>query len=252
VRNTAVQDNTVTGIVVSDNSTLELTDSTIQRNNAAGIDVLNNSSAILKGAVSITSKHELAGVNVFGSSIMEIRGAQVQVTNNRAAGLVVGSGSQLAIFGFNISQGSTLTASGNGRGGIVMTGGSLEVYGLGPNVITASNNGEGIFVAGGFIVSPSGAGKFVIENNPVGLNFGPAGGAVIVGGLTVRNNKTGVLADGAGPLTFVSIPPNPSSVTGNATDVDLRFGTHATFGGVTIGTITCDNTVLSRGTTTCP
>jgi hypothetical protein len=252
VRNTAVQDNTVTGIVVSDNSTLELTDSTIQRNNAAGINVLNNSSVILKGAISISNKHESGGVNVFGSSTMEIRGAQVQVNNNQAAGLVVGSGSQLAIFGFNVSQGSTLTASGNGRGGIVMTGGSLEVYGLGPNVITASNNGEGIFVAGGFIVSPSGAGKFVIENNPVGLNFGPAGGAVIVGGLTVRNNKTGVLADGAGPLTFVSIPPNPSSVTGNATDVDLRFGTRATFGGVTIGTITCDNTVLSRGTTTCP
>jgi hypothetical protein len=183
---------------------------------------------------------------------MEIRGAQVQVNNNRAAGLVVGSGSLLAIFGFNVSQGSTLTANANGRAGIVLTGGSLEVYGSGPNIITATNNGEGIFVAGGFIVSSSGAGKFVIENNPVGLNFGPAGGAVIVGGLTVRNNKTGILADGAGPLTFVSIPPNPSAVTGNGTDVDLLFGTRATFGGATIGTITCDKTVLSRGTTMCP
>jgi hypothetical protein len=239
VRNTAVQDNSVTGIVVSDNSTV-------------GIDVFNNSSVILKGAISITNKHELGGVNVFGSSTMEIRGARVQLNNNRGVGLVVGSGSQLAIFGFNVSQGSTLTASGNGRGGIVMTGGSLEVYGLGPNLITASNNGEGIFVAGGFIVSPSGAGKFVIENNPVGLNFGQAGGAVIVGGLTVRNNKTGVLADGAGPLTFVSIPPNPSIITGNGTDVDLRFGTRTTIDGVAIGTITCDKTVLSRGTTMCP
>src|SRR5262245_3498126 len=247
VRNTAIQDNTVTGIVVSDNSTLELTDSTIQRNNAAGIDVLNNSSVIFKGAASITNGHELGGVNVFGSSTMEIRGAQVQVNNNKAAGLVVGSGSLLAIFGFNVSQGSTLTANGNGRAGIVLTGGSLEVYGSGPNIITATNKAEGIFVAGGFIVSPSGAGKFVIENNPVGLNFGPAGGAVIVGGLTVRNNKTGVLADGAGPLTFVSIPPNPSTVTGNGTDVDLRFGTRATFGGVAISTITCDKTGLNIG-----
>jgi Right handed beta helix region len=256
VRNTAVQDNSVTGIVVSDNSTVELADSTIQRNSSVGIDVFNNSSVILKGAISITNKHELGGVNVFGSSTMEIRGARVQLNNNRGVGLVVGSGSQLAIFGFNVSQGSTLTANANGAGGIVLAGGSLEVFGFGaptgPNIITATNNGEGIFVAGGFIVSPFGAGKFIVENNPVGLNFGQAGGAVIVGGLTVRNNKTGVLADGAGPLTFVSIPPNPSIITGNGTDVDLRFGTRTTIDGVAIGTITCDKTVLSRGTTMCP
>jgi hypothetical protein len=72
------------------------------------------------------------------------------------------------------------------------------------------------------------------------LNFGQAGGAVIVGGLTVRNDKTGVLADAAGPLTFVSIPPNPSIITGNGTDVDLRFGTRTTIDGVAVGTITCE------------
>src|SRR4030095_6325305 len=71
VRSTAVQDNTVTCILVSDNSALELTDSTIQRNNAAGIDVLNNSTVILKGVINITNGHELGGVNVFGSSTVE-------------------------------------------------------------------------------------------------------------------------------------------------------------------------------------
>jgi hypothetical protein len=256
VRNTVVQDHTFSGMVVGDNSIVELADSTVQRNNSVGIDVFNNSSLIFKGAVRITNKHQDGAVNVFGSSVMEIRGAQVQVDNNNASGVVVGSGSQLAIFGFNVSQGSALTANRNGGTGIVLTGGSLEVYGLGaptgPNIITSTNNAAGMFVAGGFIVSPSGAGKFVIENNPVGLNFGPSGGAVIVGGLMVRNNMTGVLADGAGPLTLVSIPPNPSNITTNGADVDLRFGTRATFGGVTIGTISCDGTVLSRGTTMCP
>jgi hypothetical protein len=62
-----------------------------------------------------------------------------------------------------------------------------------------------------------------------------------------------VLADGAGTLTLASIPSNPSTITDNSTfDVDLAFGTRATFDGVTIGTITCDATVLSRGTTVCP
>jgi hypothetical protein len=34
--------------------------------------------------------------------------------------------------------------------------------------------------------------------------------------------------------------------------VDLRFGTRATLAGVAVGTIVCDATVLSRGTTVCP
>jgi hypothetical protein len=34
--------------------------------------------------------------------------------------------------------------------------------------------------------------------------------------------------------------------------VNLRFGTRATFDGVTIGSITCVTTVLSEGSTVCP
>jgi hypothetical protein len=80
--------------------------------------------------------------------------------------------------------------------------------------------------------------------------------ALLVGGLTVEQNQTGLLADGAGTLTLVSIPPNPSSIQNNGgnggTDVDLRFGTRATLVNVAIGTIVCDGTVLSRGTKLCP
>ena len=111
----------------------------------------------------------------------------------------------------------------------------------------------GILVSAGVIASPFGTGKFVIENNATGLHFVNGAGAVITGGLSVQNNGTGVLADGAGTVTLVSIPSNPSTITNNNTfDVDLKFGTRATFDGVTIGSITCDATVLSRGTTVCP
>jgi hypothetical protein len=85
------------------------------------------------------------------------------------------------------------------------------------------------------------------------LNIDGGGSALIIGGLTVQNNPTGLLADGAGTLTLVSVPSNRSSIQNNTgTDVDLRFGTRATFDGVTIGSITCDATVLSRGSTVCP
>jgi hypothetical protein len=62
----------------------------------------------------------------------------------------------------------------------------------------------------------------------------------------------GVLADGAGTLTLGSIADNPSTITGNGTDMRLLFGTRSTIEGVTIGTLSCDATVLSRGTKICP
>ena len=93
----------------------------------------------------------------------------------------------------------------------------------------------------GSIVSPFGSQNVHIENNDVGLDFRLGGSAIFRGGLNVRNNGTGVrTADGAGVLWFISIPPNPSSITGNGTDVELSFGARATFDGVAIGSITCE------------
>jgi hypothetical protein len=40
-----------------------------------------------------------------------------------------------------------------------------------------------------------------------------------------------------------------ATITGNGTDVVLLFGSLGTFNGNTIGTITCDETVLLRGDT---
>jgi parallel beta helix pectate lyase-like protein len=255
VQQTTVQQNMASGIAVADGSTAELIDCTI-RVNGFGIDVFTSSSAILRGDISI-SQNKGNGAEVNGQSILEIRGAQVQLNDNGGAGLVAGSG-QVAIFGFTAAQGSTLTANGNGDRGIIIAGSLLTIlggdfFGSGANVITAANNGaDGILVSAGFFTSPFGTGKFVLENNTTGLNFINGAGAVIKGGLSVQNNGTGVSADGAGTLTLVSIPPNPSVVENNGTDVDLKFGTRATFDGVSIGNITCDPTVLSRGSTVCP
>jgi Right handed beta helix region len=252
VRNTTAQDNASTGIAVSGSSTADLTDCTMRRN-GLGLDVFTNSSAILKGAITITDNLG-NGVDVNGQSTLEIRGATVAVNNNGEIGIVAGSG-QVAIFGSTEAQGSSITANNNGVGGIFLGGSLLTVFGAG-STITVADNPTGIQLGGSLIASPFGdtrGVRFVIENNDVGLRFLFGSGAVFVGGLTVRNNHTtGVLADGADTLTLISAPPNPSAITNNGTDVDLRFGTRVTINGVTIGTITCDGTVLSRGTTVCP
>lgn len=175
----------------------------------------------------------------------------MQASRNGGFGVIAGSKSQLAVFGFAGSVGSTLTVDANVQGGIALGDSVLNIFA--ETTITVTNSPVGIFLGNGSIASPYGQGKFLIRNNGIGLNFIQGSGAIIVGGLNVQNNGTGLLADAAGPLTLVSIPPNPSSITGNTdVDVNLSFGTRSTINGVAVGTVTCDGTVLSRGTTVCP
>ena len=200
------------------------------------------------------------GIAIQSGSTLEIRGASVQASNNGGGGVDIVD-SQAIIFGYPESQGSTLAAHNNGADGIFVATGSLSVFGGAfagtgtlATISTSHNGGSGITIAlDGTIVSPFAAAKIISEHNPIGLNIGEGGRALIIGGLTVQHNQTGLLGDAAGTLTLVSLPPDaPSAITGNGTDVDLKFGTRATFGGVTIGTIVCDTTVLSRGSTVCP
>jgi hypothetical protein len=255
VERTIVQNNpNSSGIAVADHSAAELTGVTLQQN-AGGLDVFTSSSAVIRGATAMT-QNTGAGITINGLGVVEIRGANVNASDNDVAGVVVGSG-QLAIFGFAASAGSTLTASGNGFAGVIVNGSQLSVYPAA--TVTASNNGEfGLLLAnGGFATTlpfPVGGAKFLIANNRVGIKIENGTGVLFQGGqLTVTGNAVvGLSADGAGTVTILSESATPSSISGNTLDVDLKFGTRAHFNGVTIGSIACDNTVLSQGTTVCP
>ena len=250
VRNSTVRDNGSTGVAVGQGSTAELSDCRLQHNGGTGMDVYTGSSAVLKGTMDITD-NSFGGIDINGTSIVEVRGSHVQASRNGTFGVIAATNSQLAVFGFAGAAGSTLTVDANVEGGFLIGSGLLNVFA--ETTITVTNSPVGIFLGDGFIASPFGQGKFLIRNNGTGLNFGAGSGAIIVGGLNVQNNGTGLLADAAGTLTFVSIPPNPSSITGNTdVDVNLSFGTRSTINAVAVGTITCDATVLSRGTTVCP
>jgi hypothetical protein len=255
VQNARIE-HTGTGIGLS-NSSAEVTDSTF-RHNAIGIDAYSASTVIFRGEVDISQNLGGESLTLNGSSLAEIRGGHLQVNNN-AIGIIISANSTLAIFGFQASQGSRLTTSGNQGPGIVIGRGHLFVAGstLAPGgiVVTSSGNGgPGVLVTeNASITSPFGAAKFVIENNPVGMQFQQGSSGTIVGGLTVRNNGVaGIQADNASGLTFVSIPTNPSTIQSNGTDVILKFGTKSTIDGVAVGTMVCDVTVLSRGTKVCP
>ena len=70
---------------------------------------------------------------------------------------------------------------------------------------------------------------------------------LIIGGLDLSQNGAGLSAHGAGTLTIVSVPPNPSRIDSNQIDLDLGFGTRLTSDGVDFTSIACDASVLTRG-----
>jgi hypothetical protein len=243
-----LRSNTV-GLAVAAGSTAELADSTLE-SNLAGVGLLTGSSLVLKGRVNVSNNQD-NGFDITGNSTVEIRGAQVEVNNNARHGMTL-DGSRLVLLGIPQSQGSSLTLNGNGANGILLGQSSLSFFGApGANRITISNNrGAGIrAVLGARILSPQGAAVFQIEGNPTGIAFESDSGALIIGGLTVRNNGTGALADGSGVVMLVSPPEAPSSIAGSLTqDFDARFGSRIRLIGVSVGPkIACDVTVLSQG-----
>jgi len=243
-----------TGIGLS-NSAAEVVDSATRYNNI-GLDAYSASTVIFRGEIDI-SRNTAESLTLNGKSLAEIRGGHVQVSNNLTGGVVISAQSSLVIFGFQASQSSRLTTNNNQGPGIVIGQGQLFVAGAGsvPGgvAITSSGNaGPGILLVNGNISSPFGAVRLVIENNPVGMAFLQGSTATIVGGLNIKNNIFGIDADNATGLTFASMPPNPSVIQSNGTDIRLRFGTKSTINDVVVGTIFCDATVLSRGTTVCP
>ena len=249
---TQVRDNAFTGISVGDGSTATLIDTAMQRNNPG---LVSTPAPARSCVASIAITHNAGnGVEINGLAVVEIRGAQVNASDNAGVGVVVGSG-QLAIFGFPSSAGSSLTVNNNGFAGIVLGNSQFNVYPAA--TVTATNNGVfGMLLVGGgaFITTlPGGGSTFVIEGKAVGVNAQQGAGVLFQGGLlSIKGNGVGLFGDGAGTLTFRAAAPNPSSISGNGLDVNLRFGTRATFDGVTIGSITCDATVLSEGSTVCP
>ena len=251
VIDTHIHDNRFAGVLVADNSRAEVIDTNIHHN-SVGVDVFNISSVVVRGAITIADNSG-NGVAINGESVFEIRGARVNASHNGEVGMAVTAG-QLAIYALAASEGSTLDANDNGLAGIFVGTSRMTVFSA-AKVTASRNGGFGLFLLGnGFLfTAPGGGATFLIEDNDVGIRAEQGAGFIFQGGqLTVTNNGVGLAGDGAGTLTILSMPATPSSISGNGLDVSLAFGTRATFQGVAIGSITCDATVLSRGTTVCP
>lgn len=239
-----------------DGSMVDIQDVQLDQNAGGGMDAYSASRVVARGKVS-ASHNGGDGLAVNAMSYFELRGADVTASHNAGSGVSVINDSRLQILSFPEAQGSRIRAENNGFAGIGVLGARLGVvgstyFGSGANVLHASGNAIGFFMPAGAILSPHATAKFVAQNNGVGMLLEDGASVLIVGGLDVKGNGTGISAIGAGTLTLVSVPPNPSVIGANTTDVELGFGTRATFGGVTPGSLKCDPSVLLRGSAACP
>ena len=256
LRNVTATANGTVGLAV-DRSHLEIVDLSLTANGSSGMDAFSASTVVAFGDIEAV-ENAGSGLVANGKTFLEVRGAKVVAQRNQGSGVSIINDSRLQIFSFPEAQGSTITASNNGFAGIGLAGAELSVvgeqfFGSGANVITASENGLfGFFMPAGGIFSPHGTAKFVATGNNVGMLMEDGASAVVIGGLDIRENIVGISAVGAGTLTLVSVPPNPSVVDSNQVDVELAFGTRATVEGVVASNVACDVTALVRGTLGCP
>lgn len=251
LRDLVMQNNATVGLSI-DRSHVEIVDLSLLNNLTGGMDAYTDSTVVAKGTITATNNGG-DGLAANGKTFFELRGATITASDNAGTGVSIINDSRLQIFSFPEAQGSSIHADNNGFAGIGIMGAKIGVvgsqfFGSGANVISASNNAVfGFFMPAGAILSPHATAQFNAQGNGVGMLLEDGASVVIVGGLNLTQNGAGLSAHGAGTVTIVSVPPNPSNVDQNQIDFDLGFGTRVTLSEVGFTSVACDETVLARG-----
>ena len=176
----------------------------------------NNDAAVI--AVTGTVEPWGVGIGVNGNSIWRANGGSFTIQNNSGSGIAVGRNSTL----------------------------SLRNRGSGLSATISGNSGSGIFsYQQGCIRLDQGVALSDNSENGISLY---SSSECDIHDIAIQNNSTwGINAD---KLSSVNV--YDSTISGNTNgDVNLSFGSVSELIGNTIGTMSCDSTVLSRGTHTC-
>ena len=242
VSDTTAEENGGAGIAL-DNSAADLTDCTLQRN-AGGLDMFRTLHGGSQGRdqrggqlTDPESSSTLSRCSKFG--------ARWCTADNNSVGLFIDHSTRRNLRIRPRRRAAPSPLNGNSGEGIAIAAGSLTVYGGKPLRQRRQHDQRLEQWHGRHLASRVGEDRGSLRNGEVSLSRTirsvstsvTGSGAAIIGGLSVRNNETGVLADGAGSLTFVSVPPNPSAIENNETDVDLLFGSRLTAGGAPLGPV---------------
>jgi hypothetical protein len=276
MQNIVSQNNVQTGILVDGTSSAYLSNVTVQNNGLNGIDAENTSSLIFNGNFlaqsntvfginlgtnssatvntgTVTAQQNVLGIQVSLASSFFLGGpaAVVKALNNFTIGLTIVSGAHLFSFG------GTIVTSGNGLDGIDIASRAGMDLDAATQASSFNNMRDGLHVEQLSNVN--------LFNNPVFSGF--PGNTTLsvfnnaVNGVSLLNNSQlhmfdqaqvqshdntgqGIQVDDGSSLLLIS-----SKVQNNHPDIILTFGSRGTLTQNTIGTLSCDATVLLRGDT---
>ncbi len=279
--NTQVLANKANGILLTGASSATLSGVATNNNGENGLDAEGSSSVIVNGAYQSDS-NGVFGVNINGSSSFTLSHAQVlvsgntlgiqigtsasafiadpatsiTVSNNITTGLTIVSGAHMVDFG------GTITATGNGVHGVSIdskAGLDLDAAGT---LNANGNTQDGVHLEETSVLTMFNTTAFSGAPGTTTINTHNNGGnglSVLTGSnFTVihqaaldstDNTMRGILVDNGSSITLIQ-----SIVTGNsAPDIALTFGSRGDITGSKIGKLTCDGTVILRGSFThCP
>lgn len=275
------QSNAVDGMLIEGSSSAYIANSNSLNNGLDGMDVENTSSVIFNGnflaqnnlvfginlgatssatvnAATVSANQNTLGIQASLSSswFLSNPGATVITNNNATVGLTIVSGSHLFAFG------GTIVTSGNGLDGFDIASRSGMDLDAGTQASAYNNLRDGIHAEELCLVNLFNNPQF--SGNPgfttISLHDNSGNGMSLQNNSQLHmfdqakvlaNNNTGfgIQADNGSSMTLLN-----SAIQNNPTDITLTFGSRAELNGNTIGSLTCDTTVIIRGDSgrTCP
>ncbi len=278
--NMHVVSNNAIGILLT-GSSATLSSVTTNNNGVNGLDAEGSSPVIVSGAYQ-SNNNGVFGMNINGSSSFTLAQAQVSVSNNTlgiqigtsaaafisdpassinasnnaTTGLTIVSGAHMVDFG------GTITATANGVHGVSVDSKAGLDLDAAATLNSSNNTQDGVhleetsvltmFNTTAFSGAPGTTTINTSGNSGSGLSVLTGSNFTVIhqAALNSTNNKmNGVNVDNGSSITLIQ-----STVTGNtAPDVSLTFGSRGDITSSNIGKLTCDATVLVRGSYThCP
>ena len=241
------------GMVINNSSNLKLSSTaaqalTISGSQDAGIHVGKTSNLTIEGEVLIENCNS-TGVDVFESSSVVVS-SKLEVINCQNRGINLGRASN---FYFHDNS-AYVKVSGSGFIGIHIIESSV-LRGFGGTLVVENNQGGGIYAKRNATISildqNNNTTVQVQDNTYGGISISGQSYGRIFPGVTTRvtGNGVGLNADNGSNIVI-----NDATISDNtgACDVNVSFGSLSTLNNNTIGTMCCDSSVLSRGTTVCP
>ena len=280
IENTAIQANALNGVFLQGASSATISGSSTDANGNNGLDAEASSAVIMSGTFQ-SQGNGVFGVNINGGSSLTFSQAQVTVSknilgvqigtgaaafisdpvtvltvkDNFTTGLTIVSGSHMVAFG------GTIQTTGNGIHGVsVDSKAGLDLDAAA--VLTSSGNTQDgvhleetsvltMFNTPAFSGAPGVTTINTQNNGGNGLSLLTGSNFTVIhqAALNSTGNANGVFADNGSSVTLIQ-----SNITSNGKDVVLSFGSRADITTSTIGSLSCDASVLIRGDTgrTCP